>query len=125
MAITKVIMIDGREVPFKASAATPRIYRVRFGRDLFKDLDLLISGINENDAGSSMLPIASLEVFEDICFIMARQADASVPDDPEKWLDRFETFSIYQILPELLQLWGLNAKTDSESKKKASPATDP
>jgi len=124
MAVTRTITIDGVQIPFKASAATPRQYRARFGRDLFKDLDQLISGINENDAGSSMLPIDSLEVFENISFIMAKAADPSVPDDPEKWLDRFDTFSIYQVLPEILKLWGLNAQTDSESKKKASPQTD-
>ena len=123
MAVIKTITVDGQEVTFKASAAIPRIYRARFGRDLFKDLDQLISGINENDAGSSTLTFDSLEVFENISFIMAKAADPSVPDDPEKWLDRFETFSIYNILPQILELWGLNTATDSESKKKADPAT--
>ena len=39
MAITKSIEIDGRQVPFKASAAVPRIYRLKFGRDIFSDID--------------------------------------------------------------------------------------
>ena len=42
MAITKSIEIDGRQVPFKASAAVPRIYRLKFGRDIFSDIDKLV-----------------------------------------------------------------------------------
>lgn len=38
MAVTKTIEIDGKQVKFKASAAVPRLYRVKFGRDIYKDL---------------------------------------------------------------------------------------
>ena len=38
MAVTKKIEIDGKEVIFKASAAVPRLYRIKFGRDIYKDL---------------------------------------------------------------------------------------
>ena len=41
----------------------------------------------------------------------------SIPDSPEAWLDEFNTFSIYQVLPQLIELWGLNVKTDIEAKK--------
>lgn len=118
MAITNTIQIDGQEVPFKASAAVPRLYRARFGRDLFRDLNDLVNDINRNDENNSMLSLDSLEVFENISFIMARYADPSIPDNPELWLDRFETFSIYQVLPAILKLWNINVSTDVESKKK-------
>lgn len=52
--------------------------------------------------------------------IMAKHADASIPDTPEEWLNQFNTFSIYQVLPQLIELWGLNVKTEVESKKKLS-----
>ena len=39
MGMTKMIEIDGKQVPFKASAAIPRIYRIKFHRDIYKDLD--------------------------------------------------------------------------------------
>ena len=29
----------------------------------------------------------------------------------------FSTFSIYQVLPKIIELWGLNVQTDVESKK--------
>ena len=38
MAITKKIEIDGKEVLFRASAAIPRLYRIKFRRDIYKDL---------------------------------------------------------------------------------------
>ena len=41
MGLTKTIEIDGKQVPFKASAAIPRIYRIKFHRDVYKDLAAL------------------------------------------------------------------------------------
>ena len=35
--LKKQIEIDGHLVEFKASAAVPRMYRLKFGRDIFKD----------------------------------------------------------------------------------------
>ena len=59
-----------------------------------------------------------LELFEDISYIMAKHADPQgVPDTPDEWLDQFGTFSIYQVLPEIIELWGLNVQTQVESKK--------
>ena len=117
MAITKTINIDGKDVTFRASAAIPRIYRIKFGRDIYRDLDLLSTAVGENEEGESRLDGFSLEMFENISFIMAKHADPSIPDTPEEWLDAFETFSIYKVLPEIIELWGLNIKTDAEAKK--------
>ena len=41
MSMIQKIEIDGKQVPFKASAAIPRIYRIKFHRDIYKDLDVL------------------------------------------------------------------------------------
>lgn len=41
----------------------------------------------------------------------------SAYDSPEDWLDSFNTFSIYQVLPQLIQLWVQNTQTDVQSKK--------
>ena len=48
---------------------------------------------------------------------MATHADPSIPDSPEEWLVNFNTFSIYQVLPKIIELWGLNVQTDVQSKK--------
>jgi hypothetical protein len=118
MSIIKKIEIDGKEVAFKASAAIPRIYRLKFQRDIYKDLSSLEKSIGDEDEGASNLDMFSLEMFENIAFVMAKHADPSIPDNPEEWLDEFNTFSIYQVLPKLIELWGLNIRTDVESKKK-------
>jgi len=52
-----------------------------------------------------------------------KHADPSIPDTVEDWLDDFNTFSIYQVLPELIDLWGMNVQTQAESKKKYVPST--
>lgn len=59
----------------------------------------------------------SLEMFENIAYVMAKHADPSIPDTPEEWLDDFNTFSIYQVLPKIIELWGLNVRSDAEAKK--------
>lgn len=117
MGIRKDIEIDGKMVAFKASAAIPRIYRLKFQRDIYKDLSALEKSIGDGEAKASNLDMFSLEMFENIAFIMAKHADPTIPDTPEEWLDQFNTFSIYQVLPQLIVLWGLNVKTDVEAKK--------
>ena len=117
MSIVKKIEIDGKEVAFKASAAIPRIYRLKFQRDIYKDLSSLEKAIGDGDVSNSNMNSFSLEMFENIAFVMAKHADPSIPDTPEEWLDEFNTFSIYQVLPQLIELWGLNVKTDVEAKK--------
>lgn len=118
MAIKKNITVDGIEVPFKASAAVPRLYRLKFHRDIYKDFAALQTNVKEGDEENSTLDIESLEVFENIAFIMAKHADPeNVPNNPDDFLEQFNTFSIYEILPQLIELWGLNTATQIESKK--------
>ena len=117
MSLTQTIQIDGQPVKFRASAAIPRIYRLRFHRDIYKDLSLLEKSVSKQDEDNSGLDLFSLEMFENIAYIMAKHADPDIPDTPEEWLDNFNTFSIYQILPKLIELWGLNVQTDVQSKK--------
>ena len=125
MAIKKNITVDGIEVPFKASAAVPRLYRLKFHRDIYKDFAALQTSVKEGDEENSTLDIESLEVFENIAFIMAKHADPeNVPDNPDDFLEQFNTFSIYEILPQLIELWGLNTAAQVESKKNIARLTD-
>lgn len=123
MSMTQKVEINGREVPFRASAAIPRIYRMKFQRDIYKDLSALEKAIGKENEGSSNLDLFSLEMFENIAYIMAKHADPAIPDTPEEWLDEFNTFSIYQVLPKLIELWGLNVQTDVQSKKNFAQLT--
>lgn len=124
MAIRKTIEIDGVPVTFQASAATPRLYRNLFGRDIFADMDYLMTAIKGQQEGASGLDTFTLELFENAAFTMAKQATPGVPDDVTLWLDSFEMFSIYQILPHILELWGFNLETLAEAKKKDPQPTE-
>lgn len=123
MSIVKKIEIDGKQVPFKASAAIPRIYRIKFNRDIYKDLRSLEKAVGEGDEQNSNLDLFSLEMFENIAYVMAKHADPNIANSPEEWLDEFNTFSIYQVLPSIIELWGLNVQTEVESKKNFAQLT--
>lgn len=123
MSIIKQIEIDGQQVAFKASAAIPRIYRLKFQRDIYKDLRGLEKSVGGQREEESSLDLFSLEMFENIAFIMAKHADPTIPDTPEEWLDGFNTFSIYQVLPKIIELWGLNTQTDAQAKKNFAQLT--
>ena len=62
-------------------------------------------------------PCFSFQIFENVAYIMAYHADSTIPKTIDEWLDQFEMFSIYQVLPEILELWGTNMLTDVEAKK--------
>lgn len=125
MSVLRYIEVDGQKVAFKASATVPRLYRAKFRRDLFKDFAALEQEMGQNDEESSGMDIGSLEVFENIAFIMAKHADPeNVPNDPDEWLEQFNTFSIYEVLPKLIELWGMNVETQIESKKNLARLTE-
>lgn len=87
-------------------------------KDIYKDLRSLEKSVDDGNEESSSLDLFSLEMFENIAFIMAKHAHPDqVPDNPDEWLENFNTFSIYQILPQLIELWGLNVQTEVEARK--------
>lgn len=124
----KMVKIDGKEVGFRATALTPRIYRHKIGRDMIQDLNKLQASYNkatqlpaeatDEERKEAQLSALDLEIFENAAYVMAKQYDANLPNSPEEWLDGFETFSIYEILPAILELWQLNSATTAKPKKK-------
>ena len=115
--LTKTVKVGDQEVTFKSSAAIPRMYRIKFKRDIFKDLTKLEKSYKDKDDGTKELEIEDLEIFENVAYIMALHADPSTPASIDAWLDQFEMFSIYEVLPEILELWGSNLFTDAKSAK--------
>ncbi len=122
--LEKEVMIDGRPVKFRASAATLRVYRKMYGRDLLADFNSLSEDVEQNGAPdgntASNISVASLEIFEDLAYCMAKQADPDIPDIDD-WLDSFAVFSIYEVLPDIMELWQNNMATLENPKKKADP----
>ena len=116
--LQKTLLIGEKEVTFKSSAAVPRLYRIKFKRDIFKDIQKLEKAYTDNNGKeASHLEVEDLELFENVAYIMAKHADPSIPDTIDEWLEDFEMFSIYEILPEILELWGSNLFTDVKAKK--------
>ena len=123
-----ILKIDERDVGFKATALTPRLYRHKMGRDMVQDMNKLSKAYNkvlalpkdatDDEKMDAQLSALDLEIFENVAWVMAKQYDQEIEDTPEKWLDTFKMFSIYEILPHILNLWGLNNKTTSIPKKK-------
>ena len=114
----KTIIINGTEYKFKSSAAIPRIYRLKFGRDIFVDMQKIEKQIKvqqrlkdemqkkcekegtefDESEFESGIPIESLEMFENIAFLMHKHGDT--------------------ILPEIMDMWKAENKQMSVSKKK-------
>ena len=116
--LKKTILIDGKEVEFKASASIPRLYRIKFRRDIMQDMMKLQKAYIKSETEGKEFEIIDLEIFENVAYIMAKHADQETPSDIYDWLDEFNTFSIYEVLPEILQMWALNEESQIESKKK-------
>lgn len=117
--MTNTIIVGDKAVPFKATAAVPRLYRIKFHRDILQDLAKLKTAYERvSGEEQEQFTAVDLEMFENVAYIMAKHADQSVPNTIEEWLDQYEMFSIYEVLPEILELWALNEQTSVESKKK-------
>lgn len=122
----KVVKIGNKEMGLKATALTPRLYRFKIGRDMIVDLNNLkksyekaLKSKNKESEEDVQLSVTDLTIFENIAFIMARQYDTSLPNTVDEWLDsQDEVFTVYELLPHILELWQLNEKTTSVPVKK-------
>lgn len=124
----KIIEIEkGRSLNFKASAFSPIVYNKLFRkRDFLKDMEVLKSMNDKEDASFDM---EHYEYFVRIAYTFAYQGMAPTPRETEEqkefrrkypdawdWIDSFSTFSIYEILPEIIDLWYQNEETMAKSK---------
>ena len=138
--MTRTVTIDGREVPLRASASIPRLYRIKFRRDIMQDMVAIRNAVEKAsrearetvsrqvEAGegtkgqpletASSIPLECLEMFENVAYLMAKHADPAVPGTVEEWLDGFDTFSIYAVFPVISEMWDENVKTMSVPAKK-------
>lgn len=115
--LKREIEICGKKVAFRSSATIPRLYRAKFKRDIFKDLSKLEKSYKGKTEDGEEFQIEDLEIFENVAYIMAYHADNSIPPTIEEWLDEFDMFSIYEVLPQILELWGQNMMVEVQAKK--------
>ena len=112
----KTVTIDGKEVRFKSNGATPIKYKMQFRRDFFAEILKLhkldkLKNIDEMD--DDIISTLDFEVFYNIAWTFAKTADASI-GDPEKWLESFDEFPIFDFITELQEMIMANI----QSKKK-------
>ncbi len=112
----KVLNIGGKEIKMKSTAGTMMRYRNQFNRDFIKDLMHLKGSMQDKVEQGIELDSIDLSIFEKIAWCMAKTADDNVPDI-EHWLDDFETFDIYQVLPEIMGLLVANMEQIGSKKK--------
>ena len=118
MSITKTVHLSGVPVTFRASAALPRLYRARFQRDIYRDISSLWDQIIEEGKEPDTALV------EDIAYIMAKHGDPEgTPDSVEEWLERFDTFSVFEMLPHIIEMWHANTATTVTSKKDSAGPT--
>ena len=115
--LKREIEICGKTIPFRSSATVPRLYRAKFKRDNFKDLSKLEKSYKGKTEDGDEFQIDDLEIFENVAYIMAYHADNSIPASIDDWLDQFDMFSIYEVLPQILELWGDNLASEVAAKK--------
>ena len=123
----RTVIINGQEVRMRASALIPRLYRFKFGRDIVNDLrqlqksysEVVKDQMSEEEKKDAQLSVTDLTIFENVAWLMCKHADNSIPDSPDEWLDSINgVFSIYEVLPQILELWTDGLATTSTAQKK-------
>lgn len=125
----RTVIVDGKPLRLRASALIPKLYRYKFGRDMiadmtrlnraYKKLEQLPENATDEEKEDAQLEVTELTIFENIAYLMAKQANPSLPDSPDDWLDSMDgIFSVYEMLPVILELWGANLSTTAIPKKK-------
>ena len=101
----KTLTIDGKEVRFKSTAATPLRFKAQFGKDYFSEILKLGKLTNIKKAKNNYEELAKIdfETFYNIIWVLAKTADKKIPE-PIEWFDSFEEFPLFEIIPEIQDL---------------------
>ena len=107
----RTVTLEGKEMTLRANALLPRKYRFKFGRDIMQDMQKL-TATEEN-------PDIDISIFENLAWLMFKSAGEDVGESPEEWLESLDDmFSVYMIIPNVVELWSENNKTTSVPAKK-------
>lgn len=118
--------IFGTDHKLKMSAATPRIYRAKFGKDIIVQMDAMYERLSnegkkkdeeKKDDSVSFTP-EELEMMENLIFVCNRQAEPEQPEDIFEWLASYEIGAITGTYGTIMKMWEDNLNQTSTSKKK-------
>lgn len=113
--MTNKIAIGDKEITVKMSAATPRLYRMKFQSDIITGMYGMFGRLGKEGGDFNM---DEIEMLENLCYICHKQADPDQPDDVMEWLSQFGNEDIYNAFGDIIDAWVENNKTLSEAKKK-------
>jgi len=101
----KTIEIDGKQVVFKSTAATPLRFKAQFGKDYFSEIMKLqsLGKLKKGKVDLEVLKNIDFEVFYNIIWVLAKTSDKTIAE-PLTWLDGFEVFPLFEIIPEIQDL---------------------
>ena len=125
----KTISVGGKEFRMRASALIPRLDRNKFRRDMIKDMKQLEKDFKkavnlpedatEDEILDAQLSVMDLTIFENVAWLMVKNAGEDIPVDPDEWLDTIDgVFSVFEVLPQMLDIWEGNLATTSVPRKK-------
>ena len=109
----KTLTIDGKQVTFKSTGATPLRYKQQFGKAFFAEIAKMSKGSSKNFDLAKL----DMEAFYNIAWVFAKTADKTIPE-PLEWLDRFESFPILEIIPDLQDMLLGTMQTKKKQMKK-------
>lgn len=125
--------IFGTDHKLKMSAATPRIYRAKFGKDIIVQMDAMYERLSnegkkkdeekkdeEKKGDSVSFTPEELEMMENLIFVCNRQAEPEQPEDIFEWLASFEIGAITGTYGTIMKMWEDNLHQTSTSKKKTA-----
>ena len=113
----RTVLIDDKEMRMRATARTPRLYRAMLGRDMVADMRRLKAAYEKAAAGGEFDAL-DLTIFENAAWIMLKQGGEDVKGSPDEWLDSIDgIFSVYEVLPQIIDLWQYNNATTATPKK--------
>lgn len=122
----KVVNLGEKSVKLKATGALPRVYRIIFTRDIFKDMAPILQRYqNISVNGGTDLKLLEqlgdhdLEILENLTYAMAWAADPDIQQlSPLEWLDQFSYRETAALQQEAVLLWVMDNYTIDKPKKK-------
>lgn len=113
----KIIKIDGKDVPLKATAMNMVVYRSQFNKDIMEVAGAIVkAGSTQDFAQLDSLGVAR------IVWTMAKTADKDLPPF-EKWFEGIEQFPVLDILGDCMELIMANLTSITTVKPKNAKRT--
>ena len=108
----KIIKIDGKDVPLKATAMNMVVYRSQFNKDIMEVAGQIVKAGSKQDFAQ----LDSLGVAR-VVWTMAKTANKDLPPFDE-WFEKIEMFPVLDILGDCMELIMANLTSTSTVKPK-------